>query len=158
VRHAIWTSEQGLSLVDAVAASAVLACGVLSLAQVFVSATASNAVSRRTTYAVVLAAQKLEELRGTELTPSPPSTLNEDTAGYVDYIDRFGARIASSGDPPPEAAFTRRWSILPLPADPVHIQVIQVRVVTAEVDDARRRAGRLPGEARLVTVRARTST
>jgi type II secretory pathway pseudopilin PulG len=185
VRAVRLRDRAGFSIVEALIATGMLAGAVLSLAQVFAAATASNAAAARATQASVLAARKLEELRtlswvfdeagavrselttdttrtpessagGTGLTPSPASALDEDTAGYVDYIDRFGAKLVPGDHPPPGALFTRRWSIRPLPADPGHTLVIQVRVIaTVEAGRAARRAGRLPGEARLVLVRSR---
>lgn len=138
-------------------ATAILATALVSLAQLFVVSTRSNLGSRNTTYAAVLAQQKLEELRslawgfdqfglpisdlttntavtpetpagGTGLSPSPDSALQSNTAGYVDYIDAFGNKLGTGQAPPQNAIYTRRWSISPLPTNPNNTIVIQVLV------------------------------
>ena len=69
----------------------------------------------------------------------------------------MGRRHGGGVSPPPNATFARRWAIQPLPADPERSVVIQV---LATPNFARGAADtgvvtRLPGEARLVTVRTR---
>src|SRR5678815_3685598 len=56
--------EAGFSLAEVMVATALLATAVVTLAQLFGIATRSNLSSRNTTYATVLAEQKMEELRG----------------------------------------------------------------------------------------------
>ena len=98
-------TERGFSLVEVLVASTILIVGLVALAQLFIVATASNISSRHVTYATVLAAQKLEELR------SLPSAQQSDL-GSVDEIGEYW----------------RRWSIDPLPAEPGNAVVIQVLV------------------------------
>ena len=138
-------------------ATAILATSLVSLAQLFALSTRSNLGSRNTTYAAVLAQQKLEELRslawgfdqvglpvsdlttdttvtpenpntGTGLSPSADSTLQANTTGYVDYTDAFGNKLGGGAVPPQNAIYTRRWSISPLPTNPNNTIVIQVLV------------------------------
>src|SRR5688572_314921 len=114
--------DAGFSLLEVLVASTILTVGVLSLGQLFALATTSNSSSKNTAYASVLAEQKIEELRalvwgfdvdglplsdttsntavspetstgGTGLTPSPATALQENTQGYVDYVDRFGNKV-----------------------------------------------------------------
>jgi type II secretory pathway pseudopilin PulG len=149
--------ESGFSLVEVMVATGLLATALVSLAQMFVISTRSNIGSRNTTYASVLAEQKLEELRalawgydtqglplsdtttdtsvfpetptgGTGLSPSPGSALQSNTAGYVDYVDSFGNKLGTGVNPPNKAIYTRRWSITPLPTNPNNTLVIQVLV------------------------------
>src|SRR5512135_3639169 len=109
------SSDAGFSLVEVMVATAILAGALVTLAQLFALATNSNFGSRQTTYAGILGEQKMEELRGltygfdaqglpvtddttdttvtpenqaggTGLTPSPPTALQENTPGYVDYV------------------------------------------------------------------------
>jgi hypothetical protein len=173
--------------VEVIVATVLLAMSLVSLAQLFGISTSTNVSARSTTYAAVLAEQKIEELRGltygfdesglplsdsstntavpgepptggTGLEPSPGTALQENTPGYVDYVDQFGNKIGTGGDQPPNnALYTRRWSIMPLPTNPNNTLVIQVLVTRHQArgaaDDGA--VSRLPDEARLVTVKTR---
>lgn len=142
----------------AVGLLAALGAGV---AQVFALAERGSRIARVQTLAAVFAAQKMEQLRSltfahapgglllsdasTDLAADPPAaggrglqrapegSLEVDVPFYVDYLGPGGAR-ASSRD---EAAFIRRWSIVPFDADPDNLLVLQVRVVTATGGDSR---------------------
>jgi len=135
-----------------------LATALVTLAQLFAISTRSNIASRSTTYATVLAEQKLEELRGltwgfdssglplsdsttntavspetptggTGLEPSPTTALRENTDGYVDYVDQWGNKVGTGGQTPPEnGIYTRRWSVTPLPTNPNNTLILQVLV------------------------------
>ena len=149
--------ESGFSLVEVMVATGLLATALISLAQLFVISTRSNIGSHNTTYASVLAEQKLEELRalawgydtqglplsdittdtsvfpetptgGTGLSPSAASSLQANTTGYVDYVDSWGNKLGTGATPPAQAIYTRRWSITPLPTNPNNTLVIQVLV------------------------------
>jgi prepilin-type N-terminal cleavage/methylation domain-containing protein len=151
------SSNAGFSLLEVMIATAILATSLVSLAQLFALSTRSNIGSRNSTYAAVLAQQKLEELRslswgfdqiglpmsdittdttvtpetpvgGTGLSPSPDSALQGNTVGYVDYIDAFGNKLGGGSVPPQNAIYTRRWSISPLPTNPNNTLIIQVLV------------------------------
>jgi hypothetical protein len=147
------------SLLESLVACTILTVGVLSLAQLFALAAALNVSSRQTSHAAVLAAQKIEELRtvGAVLMPSPPSALSENTAGYVDYVDRTGDTVGAGSTVPPDGAvYIRRWSIDPLATDPLSTVVIQVFVTPHRERPGSSGAVRhSPGEVRLVTA-ART--
>lgn len=168
-------------------ATVILAMSLVSLAQLFGISTQTNASSRSTTYAAVLAEQKLEELRsltygfdenglpigdsttntaspdeppngGTGLEPSPPGALQENTTGYVDFVDQWGNKVGTGDkEPPTEALYTRRWSITPLPTNPNNTLILQVLVTRnrnrGEADKGA--VSRLPDEARLITVKTR---
>ena len=181
------SSESGFSLIEVLVASGLLASALIALAQLFAISTATNLSSRNTTYAAVLAEQKLEELRaltwgfdreglpitdtttntavnpetptgGTGLTPSPPTALNENTEGYVDYVDQFGNKVGTGGTSPPgDAIYSRRWSIMPLPTNPNNTIVIQVLVTRHRNRGAADQGAvaRLPDEARMITVKTR---
>jgi prepilin-type N-terminal cleavage/methylation domain-containing protein len=178
--------EQGFSLVEVLVASMILTVGVLTLAQLFALSTTSNMTAKGTTYATVLAEQKLEELRGltwgfdgsglpvsditsdtaskddkpeggTGLSPSPDDALQENTNGYVDYLDMYGNKLGGGEVAPEGAVYTRRWSIEPLPTNPNNTLVIQVLVTrNRNRGDADKGKGlRLPEEARVITVKTR---
>jgi prepilin-type N-terminal cleavage/methylation domain-containing protein len=128
-------AEHGFSLLEVLIAAAILAAGLLSLAQLLAMTVSANAVAGRSTYAAVLAAQKLEDLRA-----EPWSALEASTGEFVDYLDRSGGAIDAS----PAAVFTRRWLVGPWPGDAAHTLVIRVTVTTARE------------KAAAVTVRTRT--
>ena len=116
------SSNAGFSLVETMVAVTLMAGAIATLAQLFALSTRTNVASHYTTFATVLAEQKLEELRGlswgfdtqglpvsdtstdttvspetgiggTGLKPSPTTALSEDTAGYVDYVDSYGVKV-----------------------------------------------------------------
>ena len=134
-----------------------MATAIVTLAQLFALSTRTNVSSRNTTYAAVLAEQKLEELRslvwgfdtqglplsdtgsntavspvtstgGTGLKPSPTTTLIEDTTGWVDYVDAYGNKISNAQNQQQQVVYTRRWSVTPLPTNPNNTIVLQVLV------------------------------
>jgi type II secretory pathway pseudopilin PulG len=178
--------EGGFSLAEVMVATGLLAASLVTLAQLFAVATRSNIASRSTTYASVLAQQKVEELRGltwgfdtqglpisdtssntavspeqpnggTGLSPSPKTALNENTDGFVDYIDQFGNKLGSGQSAPKNTIYFRRWSIEPLPTNPNNTLIIQVLVGRnrdrgAANDGA---VARLDEEARVITVKTR---
>jgi hypothetical protein len=136
--------EHGSSLIEALVAALILSTGVVTMAQLLSIATATNLAARRSTVAVILAEQKLEELRATpweSLQPSSSSTLEENTEGYVDKV----------------GIYTRRWSIEPLSSSPDRAVILQVLIfapgpasVAAPVSP-----NRVRGAARIATVRGR---
>ena len=178
--------EEGFSLIEATIATALIATVVMSLAQLFGVAARSNISSLSTTYAVVLGEQKIAELRaltwgfdsqgiavsdlttdtaarperpagGTGLSSSPDATLQRNTAGWVDHLDRSGRKLGGGSEPPSNAVYTRRWAVQPLPADPNNTLIIQVLVtrIRGRGDSIKGEVRRLPEEARLITVKTR---
>jgi type II secretory pathway pseudopilin PulG len=152
-----FSSSSGFSLVETMVATTLLATAIVTLAQLFALSTRTNVSARNTTYAAVLAEQKMEELRslvwgfdtqglplsdtvsntalspvetsgGTGLKPSPTTTLKEDTTGWVDYVDAYGKKLANTSDNQQQVVYTRRWSVTPLPTNPNNTLVLQVLV------------------------------
>ena len=180
------SNAAGFSLLEVMVATALLASSLVSLAQLFAMSTKSNIGSRNTTYAAVLAQQKLEELRslawgfdqnglpisdittnttitpedpnsGTGLSPSPQTSLGENTTGWVDFIDSFGNKLGTGSNPTASAIYTRRWMVSPLPTNPNNTLIIQV-LVFRNKDRGQADLGnvmRLPEEARMITVKTR---
>ena len=183
------SSNAGFSLVETMVAVTLMAGAIATLAQLFALSTRTNVSSHYTTYAAVLAEQKLEELRGlswgfdtqglpvsdtatdttvspekpsggTGLKPSPTAALQQDTAGYVDYVDAFGTKVqqgAGGNQTSSSVVYTRRWSITPLPTNPNNTLVIQV-LVTRNKNRGQANQGnvaRMPEEARMIAVRTR---
>jgi prepilin-type N-terminal cleavage/methylation domain-containing protein len=186
VTSVLSTRERGFSLIETVVAIAVLITVAASLAQLFSSGQRSNDRARASSLAALLAAEKMEQLRslswgfdvlgapstdtsadlsvsperpsgGAGLRPSPPDALDRNVEGYCDFLDANGSPVGSGSSPPLNTSYIRRWAVAPLVADPANGLVLQVRVVS-------RAAGHIParrsaaGEARLVTVRARTTS
>ena len=180
-------SASGFSLVEVLVATALLATAIVTLAQLFAISTRTNLGSHNSTFATVLAQQKLEELRslswgfdrqglplsdtttdttllvetangGTGLSPSPNTTLQSNTAGWVDYLDAYGLKVCCTGaNMPFTALYTRRWMVSPLPTNPNNTLVIQV-LVTRSRDRGTSDLGavnRLPEEARMITAKTR---
>jgi hypothetical protein len=166
-------------------ATALLAGAVVTLAQLTGVAARSNTAARQATYATILAAQKLEQLRalawgvdargmpvsdlttdtaavpetpdgGTGLSRSPGATLLSNSAGWVDYVDRDGRTLDGGASPPSGTAYIRRWAVQPLVENPDTL-VIQVLVMPRRDGGGagQRALGRRPGQARVVMLRTR---
>jgi type II secretory pathway pseudopilin PulG len=183
--HAPLSDAAGFSLVEALVASAILAIGITSLAQLLVLSARASASAKTTTYASLLAQQKMEQLRGltfgfdslglpltdttsdvtvvpervdggTGLSPSPPGALRTNTSGYCDFVDGAGRWLAGGARPPPGTTFVRRWSIEPSPTGPNDALVLQVLVAPHRGGGGAVPAGsRLADEARIISVKTR---
>ena len=172
--------EGGFSLVEVLVASVVLTTGLIAVAEMFVMSTNTNREARRVTMTAILAQQKIEQLRGLAwgfddfglpisdfssniaVTPptssggvglqaSPANTLDTSTAGYVDYLDAYGAWVGTGSSPPAGALYVRRWSVEPLPTNPNNTLVFQVLVGRIAP------VGPVTGLARQVTLKTRKS-
>jgi type II secretory pathway pseudopilin PulG len=113
-------SAAGFTLVETLVATVLVCTAVGGIAQLGVVAVAQGAAVQRDAVAVWLAQSKIEDLRSRAwsfdsgggrisdpmLVVSAANALDVDTAGLVDYLDRFGNAVA-----PADAAFHRRWAI-----------------------------------------------
>lgn len=129
------TDRDGSTLIEVLVAMLVLVSGVLAMAQLFLIAAASNAASRDATITATLAAQKVEQLL------SEPA----DVAEHVEHVDAWGQVVSTADSPPPEAVYTRRWSVESFSADTVRIRVRVGRT-------GRSGSSRMPGETRVLTI------
>lgn len=110
----------GFSLIEVLVASAVLATAIAGLVPLFLVAARANIDARDATYAAVLAAQKIEELRAA---PFSAAAAGE----FAEYLDPRGVLLdAAAGRR--RAAYRRGWTIAPLPAHPLDAVVITVAV------------------------------
>ena len=138
-------------------ATSLLASALVALAQLFAIATATNQAARNSTLTMVLAEQKIEQLRalqytfdtvglpiqdtepdlavyppaatgGKGLSPHTDNTLQANTDGYVDYLDHWGRTLGGGTVIPENTAFIRRWSVEPLPTNPNNVVILQVLV------------------------------
>jgi hypothetical protein len=143
----------------------------------------ANTSAKTTTFASLLAVQKMEQLRaltwgfdafgrplsdtttdvtlfpprsgsGVGLSPSPAGTLDRNMPGYCDFLDASGLSLGGGAAAPAAAIYLRRWSVDPLPSSPDNTLVLQVLV--ARVRGAAGTPRVRPDEARIATVRTRT--
>ena len=141
---------------------AVIATSAAGLAELVVIASRATQASRIDTAATFAAESKLAELRALSfvwdaasapltdpaLAISPSSSLSTDAPGFIDYVDATGQRVAEGL--PGSRVYVRRWSIQPLPADPLNTLVLQV--VAAPMTTPRSRT------VHLVSILARTAS
>jgi prepilin-type N-terminal cleavage/methylation domain-containing protein len=183
------SSSRGFSLVEVLVAMGLLTAVSLGVAQLFALSTRANVIAKGATSTTAMAEQKLEQLRGltwgfdlagqgipdsdttTNLTvtppthdgsglnPSPSDSLEQNTTGFVDFLDGSGNWVGTGSTPPGSAVYIRRWSIQPLPTNPNNTLVIQVLVTPVTNEQARVESQytrtRMAGDALLVTVRTR---
>jgi len=152
-----WTADRGFSLIEVLVATTILAVALSALAQLFAVSTKANTSARSTSFAAILAQQKMEQLRGLTfgfdnlglpisdtttdvttvpetlaggpgLSPSPAGTLSQNTGGYCDFLDERGNPLGGGTVPPATTAYIRRWSVEPLPTNPNNTLVLQVLV------------------------------
>jgi type II secretory pathway pseudopilin PulG len=151
-------NESGFSLAETIIATGIMAASIAGLGQLFAVSVLSNRTARNTTFASVLATQKMEQLRGLTygfdtlglpltdtstnlavnplsptggkgLSPSPTGALRANTDGYVDYLDVYGKTVGTGGSTIPNGTtYIRRWTIEPLPTNPNNTVVLQVLV------------------------------
>ena len=111
-------SESGSSLIEVLIAALILASGVLAMLRLFSLAAASNVDARAQTMAMVLAQQKLEQLRSDDL----------QTSSGIDHLDGNGSIVGLDAQAPAQSVYTRRWSIEPVYGDASAGFFIQVQV------------------------------
>ena len=150
-------SEAGFSIIEVMVATGLLASALVALAQLFAIAQSTNAAARTSTLTMLLAEQKIEQLRalqytfdraglpvqdtetdlavyppaatgGKGLSPHTDNTLQANTNGYVDYLDPYGRTLGGGTVIPDGTAFIRRWSVEPLPTNPNNVIILQVLV------------------------------
>jgi prepilin-type N-terminal cleavage/methylation domain-containing protein len=152
-----WSADAGFSILEVLVAITITAVAVAGLAQMFAISARANTSARMTTYASVLAQQKMEQLRGLTwgfdlvglplsdystnvtvapeapsdgvgLTQSPADSLEKNFGGYFDFLDSYGNSLGGGESAPSGTAYVRRWSIEPLPSNPNNTLILQVLV------------------------------
>jgi prepilin-type N-terminal cleavage/methylation domain-containing protein len=186
------SSSRGFSLVEVLVSMGLLTAVSLGVAQIFALTTHANFVARGQTSTTAMAEQRLEQLRaltwgfdlqgqglplsdtttdlsvtpptatGGGLNPSPSTSLEENTPGYVDFLDADGTWVGTGITPPGSARYIRRWSIQPLPTNPNNTLVLQV-LVTPVASEATRVATvggrtRMIADSLLITVKTRKAS
>ena len=108
------TAAHGYTLVEVLLALFLVSIGILSAAPMFVYVMRGNAAGADLAAANTMAAERMEQLRGTDFGSLPPGgSLDMNVAGYSDTTD---------------AHFQVRWRISDA-ASPVGARKIEVRVV-----------------------------
>jgi prepilin-type N-terminal cleavage/methylation domain-containing protein len=182
-------TSRGFSLIEVVVALGLLTVVSLGVAQLFAQSAKANITAKGRTSTTALAEHKMEQIRsltwgfdvtgqglplsdtttnlaayppqqnGTGLNPSPADSLEQNTAGFVDFVDANGTWVGTGTTPPPSAVYIRRWSIQPLPTNPNNSLVIQVLVTPIANEHARVASPftrtRMPGDALLISMKTR---
>jgi prepilin-type N-terminal cleavage/methylation domain-containing protein len=149
-----WNVQRGFSLVEVLVAASIMSTATIAIALLSVVAVRANRIARTTTVSTALAVQKMEQLQSagwTELVPSPPKALQQNTDGYCDFLDTNGRTLPEGTSPPAGAAFVRRWALDSLTAS--NALVIQVSVIPIS-GTATAVVSRRPEEARIVGIRS----
>lgn len=186
------SSNAGFTLVEVVIAMGLLTAVSLGVAQLFAASTRANLAARTRTSTTAMAEQKLEQIRsltwgfdsagqglpvsdtstnltvypltndGTGLNPSPSDALEQNTAGFFDFLDAAGNWVGTGANIPPTATYVRRWSITPLPTNPNNTLVIQVLVTPLANEQARVASQftrtRMLGDSLLLSVKTRKAS
>ena len=145
--------RRGFTLAEVVICAGLLVAVASGVAQLLSMAVRTSDAARTRTLATLLAVQRMEQLRGlawgaqsdlvTDLStdppgatgrglqPSPAGSIDANVPPYVDHLTDDGEWAGNGALPPPDAAYTRRWSVLPLDSDPGHTLRLDVRVMRA---------------------------
>jgi prepilin-type N-terminal cleavage/methylation domain-containing protein len=175
--------DDGFTLAEICVAMMLVAIVATGVAGLCTLAIAVCDAARVQTSAVILAGQKIEQLRaltwtidasgaavsdgtsdlsrdpaatgGAGLGTSPADSLDANVAGYVDFLNASGEWVGTGASAPPLARYIRRWRVKPLAGDSDAL-VLQVLVTTPRQDRlAPRPRRRLPGDALVTTVLVR---
>jgi len=153
--------RNGFTLLETLVATGILVTALAGIAQLFVLSARFTRMSGTQGLALVAAQAKLEMLRSLPLAygptgdsitdpalePSPPSSLREDTEGYVEPLDESGRAVDEDGD----VAFIRRWAVTPIDHREPQAVVIEVCVFRAPAEGL----APVSAEACLATIRSR---
>jgi prepilin-type N-terminal cleavage/methylation domain-containing protein len=175
--------DDGFTLAEICVAMMLIAIVATGVAALCTLAIAVCDAARVQTSAVMLANQKIEQLRaltwtidaagvaasdwssdlsrdpasaaGAGLGASPADSLDANVAGYVDFLNAAGEWVGTGASPPPLARYIRRWRVKPMAGDSDAL-VLQVLVTTPRQDRlAPRPRRRLAGDALVTTVLVR---
>jgi prepilin-type N-terminal cleavage/methylation domain-containing protein len=133
-----FSRNDGFTLIEALIATTILTIGVVAVAYLTLTSRNSAQSAWRITTAAILAQDEMERLRAA---PWPAAA----SAACCEYFDARGRPLADGTTPPPGTAYTRRWSVDPLPSHPGVACLVQVWVAPA----------RAAGTSHLVGVRSR---
>ena len=135
--------QRGFTVIEALIASTLLVAAVVGVVPLLAASAQSTLASRAATTGVMLAEQKMEQLRAASWT-----SVAADPAG-TDYFDADAQPtcVSMSTEPCADAAYIRRWSAELAPLTP-SILILDVQVLPN---------GPAHGRARLVSAKAQRS-
>ena len=155
-------NARGFSLIETLFALSLIVVGLSALAHLFVVSVQANADARRASFASMLAAQKMEQLRslGPDLSPQSVNSLRENVDGLCDFLDEYGRSLGSGPSPPAGTVYVRRWSVESLPNGPADTLSLQVIVIPRMWRGTSVASGneRSFGGARLLTIKTRRAS
>ena len=104
---------RGFSLIEVLVAIGIFTVAVVALAQLTAIAARANLQAGRTSFATVIAQQKIEELLPADLVSnlSPAGALTTSLDGWFDFVDRHGRSVGTGARPPSGTDYLRRWSV-----------------------------------------------
>jgi type II secretory pathway pseudopilin PulG len=132
---------RGFALIEALIAALLVAIAVAGLSHLVTVGLTQSLRTQQSAAALLLAQAKLEDLRGltwhfnidgtrassAALAASPPDTLSQNIAGWVERLDRAGAPGAADT----LTHYWRRWAITPIDAADPDTLLLQVCVFTS---------------------------
>ncbi len=141
--------SRGFSLVETLVAITLVACAITGLAQLVAMSARANRESRQRTLAIVLATEKMEQLRSASSTleASGTDSLAGNVDGLCDFLDEYGRTLGSGTSAPVGTMYERRWSVQDISAAATAAWLLQVNVRPSTLG--------LSAGARLVSVSAR---
>ncbi len=175
----------GFGLLEALVACGLIVVLATGVAQLTLASVAAVRASGDETLALLLAVQKMEQLRSLawgreaagrepvsdtaadpsgvgggdpESGASPTDRLDRNVPGYVDYVSGRGTRVGGGAHPLSGTVFVRRWSVQPDPRMPGDLLVLDVVVLPLRVAEQAGAAGlspNLPGVVRLSALKGR---
>ena len=149
---------RGCSLIEVLVSIGILTVAVVALAQLTVIAARANLQAGRTSFATVIAQEKIEEILPEDLAPnlSPAGALTTSVGGWFDFVDRHGRSVGTGARPPSGSGYLRRWSVEPvIGTDTLLVQVVVIDIRQAMTADAAAMASRRHEQVWLVAAKGR---
>jgi type II secretory pathway pseudopilin PulG len=149
---------RGCSLIEVLVAIGIFTVALVALAQLTAIAARANLQAARTSFATVIAQQKIEELLPGDLAVnlSPPGALTTSLDGWFDFVDRHSRSLGSGARPPAGSDYLRRWSVEPVTgSETLLVQVAVIDMRQAMTADAAAMASRRPDQVWLVAAKGR---
>ena len=158
------TAAAGFGLLEALIACGLIVVLAAGVAQLTLASVRAVRTAGDETRALLLAVQKMEQLRslawdrepaGHALEPAaaadhagagaaPAGSLDRNVPGYVDYLSGRGSPVGGGARPPAGTAFVRRWSVQPAPRLPGDLLALDVVVLTLRAAERAGAAGPTP--------------
>ena len=119
-------SQRGLALIEVVIAVGLLVTLAAGVVYLFVQSARSMVQTRHRTSALILAVEKLEQVRA-DLISWPAASAPPGTPRSTEQLDRDGRPVETGPGPGSEPLYTRAWSVARLSGRP-HVWLVRVTV------------------------------